>query len=137
MGVRDQLKGLGKVAAKGAAGLLLDWAGNPIQSDFYKAEGNAPSPDEDQDRAPGGTAQDTSDNAPVPDLEAKMDPKSLFWDPYAIVEQLGYKERPSSITYGTLKAIVWKVPTIQAIIQTRVNQVASFATPQRNRYQLG
>jgi hypothetical protein len=33
--------------------------------------------------------------------------------------------------------MVWKTPVIQAIIQTRVNQIAAFSTPQHDRYQMG
>lgn len=73
----------------------------------------------------------------LPTEKASDDPKSLFWDPYAIVEQLGYKDRPSTISYGTLRAMTWKMPIIQAIVQTRINQIASFCKPQHDRYQLG
>lgn len=69
--------------------------------------------------------------------KATDDPKTLFWDPFAIVEQLGYKDRPSSLTYNTLKSMVYKMPIIYAIIQTRINQVASFSNVQHDRYQLG
>jgi len=93
--------------------------------------------DEDQDRGPGGYNEDSSTNAPIPDQKADADPKSLFWDPFAIIEQLGYKDKPSQITYGTLKAMAWKNPVISAVIQTRVNQVAAFAQYQPDRYQLG
>jgi intein/homing endonuclease len=65
------------------------------------------------------------------------DPKALYWDPFSLVEQLGYKEKPTAITYGTLAAMVWKVPIIGAIIQTRVNQVSAFASPQRHRFETG
>lgn len=65
------------------------------------------------------------------------DARSLLWDPYAIVEQLGYKDRPSAITYGTLQQIVQKVPLIQAIIVTRLNQVAAFARPRRDMFSTG
>lgn len=82
-------------------------------------------------RARAGSLPDTSDVSGVDD------PKSMFWDPFSIIEQLGYKERPSSITYGTLKAIVYRMPIVQAVILTRVAQVASFAQPQQDRYQLG
>lgn len=75
--------------------------------------------------------------APVPTDKAVDEPKTLFWDPFAIVEQLGYKDRPSSLTYATLKSMVYKMPIIYAIIQTRINQVASFSRVQHDRYQLG
>lgn len=68
---------------------------------------------------------------------AEGDPKSLYWDPYTLSEQLGYKERPSALTYPTLETMVWRVPLINAIILTRVNQMASFARPQRDQYSYG
>lgn len=107
---------------------------------FYKAAEREPDPDdrgEGNEKAPGGSSEETAQSAPVPTEKAEDNPKSLFWDPFAIIEQLGYKERPSQISYGTLRAIVWKLPIIQAIIQTRINQIVSFCSPQHNRYELG
>lgn len=69
--------------------------------------------------------------------KAVQDPKSLFYDPYAVVDQLGYKDKPTNMTYGTLKAIFYKLPIVQAIYFTRLNQLASFCKPQKNRYSLG
>jgi hypothetical protein len=65
------------------------------------------------------------------------DPKALYWDPFALIEQLGFRDRPSSVTYATLNAMVWRMPIIQAIIQTRVNQVAAFCTPQNHKFETG
>ncbi len=104
-----------------------------LTSQLRKADGMQ----EDQDRAPGGDAEDSAKNAPPPTEEATQDPKSLFFDPFAVVEQMGFKDRASQISYGTLRSIVWKVPIISTIIQTRINQLASFCVPQRDKYQLG
>lgn len=134
MGLRDRVAGLGLglVGAFGEA--LTDWA------DLSK--GRPPSPgesnaDEGPESSTGGTAEDTATSSPVPQDKSNVDPKSLFWDPFALVEQLGYKERSTSISYGTLKAMVWRMPIIQAIIQTRIKQVAAFTRPQKDRYQMG
>lgn len=86
---------------------------------------------------PGGSQADSASSNPVPTMKAQADPKSLMFDPFAIIEQLGYKDRPSQITYGTLKAICWKVPIIHAVIMTRVRQVAAFSSPTTDRYKLG
>ena len=86
---------------------------------------------------PGGEDEDTAESAPVPEEKATQDPKSLLWDPYAIVEQLGYKDRYSPLTYGTLKQMAYRMPVATAIIQTRIHQVASFCRPQRDRYGIG
>ncbi len=126
MGFRDELKGL-------SAGVLatLGSVATGISDALIKGD------DESADSAPGGKNADTAKTNPVPTEPAKDDPQSLFWDPFAIIEQLGYTDRPSAITYGTLKAMVYKTPIISAIIQTRINQVASFARPQHDKYQLG
>lgn len=92
---------------------------------------------EGPESAPGGSAKDTAENTPFPTQQATDDPKTLFWDPFAIVEQLGFKEKPSQISYGTLKAMIWRTPVIHAVIQTRINQMASFARVSRDRYDLG
>lgn len=134
MGIRDRLIGFGRVAATALGDTLLDLG---TGEDLNKASPGNFNSDEGPDTTPGGSREDTSTNAPAPTQPAQGDPKALFWDPFAIIEQLGYKERASPITYGTLKAMVWKMPIIQAIIQTRQNQVASFCRPQRDRYQLG
>ena len=138
MGIRDVLTGVARVAATGLGDALLSYAETPFEK-AAKTQTDAEhgDPDEGPRATPGGSQQDTAASSPVPTEPTPDNPKSLFWDPFAIIEQLGYKERPSSITYGTLRAIVWKTPVIQAIIQTRVNQLASFATPQHDRYQLG
>lgn len=131
MGVRDRLFDLGRDAVRSAASAALDWAAGPAlePDEIIKADGN-------QKPTSDPTALEGGDLPTDKDLSLD-DPKAMFWDPFAIIEQLGYKERPTQMTYGTLRAIVYKVPIVQAIIQTRVNQIASFAQPQLDRYQLG
>lgn len=74
----------------------------------------------------------------MPPVEAPTDePKALYWDPFSLVEQLGFRDKPSAITYATLNAMTWRVPIIQAIIQTRMNQVSSFCTPQVHKFETG
>jgi hypothetical protein len=66
-------------------------------------------------------------------------PKSWFNDPYALMDSmgLGYRSNPSAISYETLKQMSEKNSVVSAIVQTRVNQVASFCQPQRNKYSVG
>lgn len=49
----------------------------------------------------------------------------------------GYREKYSHITYDTLLRVSRKNSIIAAIIQTRLNQIASFSRPQKNKYSLG
>lgn len=77
-------------------------------------------------------------NIEMPPTEVgTAEPKALYWDPFALVEQLGFRDRPSSVNYQTLNAMVWRMPIVQAIIQTRINQVSAFCTPQTHRSETG
>jgi hypothetical protein len=69
--------------------------------------------------------------------EPISDPKAVYADPFVMLEQLGFREKTSTVTYETLRNMTWKMPIIHAIIQTRINQVSAFATPQRLRYETG
>jgi len=66
-------------------------------------------------------------------------PKSWFTDPFALLDSLGlgYKASPSGLSYETLKQMAENNVIIAAIHQVRVNQVASFVIPQRNKYSVG
>lgn len=69
--------------------------------------------------------------------KAKHGPRSLMFDPLSIQFAMGYKDRRYSLTYETLKRIPAQLALIAAIIQTRCNQVASFAVPFRMSKSLG
>lgn len=67
----------------------------------------------------------------------KGGPKSLMFDPLSIQFAMGYKDRRYSLTYDILKRIPHQLSLIGAILQTRCNQVASFAVPYRLSKSLG
>jgi hypothetical protein len=62
--------------------------------------------------------------------------KAFFIDPLDVSANLGYKDKPYSLTYTTLKRMA-STPIINAIIKTRKNQIADFAEPQGDRYSTG
>lgn len=62
--------------------------------------------------------------------------KSYSIDPNDFYSAFGYKDRRTSMSYGLLRNMA-KTPIINAIIRTRINQVASFSEPQEDRYSLG
>lgn len=64
------------------------------------------------------------------------DSKSFFIDPLEFSSSLGFKDKPYSLSYTTLKRMS-KAPIINAIIKTRKNQVADFAEPQSDKYSTG
>lgn len=62
--------------------------------------------------------------------------KAFFIDPLDFNANLGFKDKPFSLTYTTLKKMSG-VPVINAIIKTRKNQVADYAEPQTDKYSTG
>ena len=68
--------------------------------------------------------------------KVEQDTKSFFIDPLQFNANLGYKDKPYSLSYVTLKRMS-KTPIINSIIKTRKNQVADFAEPQENKYSTG
>lgn len=72
---------------------------------------------------------------------AKKEPEPMAWfvDPFQLLDSagLGYRQTPGPITYDTLLQMTERDPVIAAIVQTRIQQVASFAVPQANKYSIG
>jgi hypothetical protein len=73
----------------------------------------------------------------IPNTDPQRSPKSWFHDPLSLQYSLGYKDRRFSLTYDTLKRIAGQLGIINAIINTRAAQVASFAQPYRWTKSLG
>lgn len=86
----------------------------------------------------GGDKSQTSSKSPVmPTETASEDPKAIQFDPYQVLAQMGYRDRPSPIGFNTLQAMYYRSPIIASVLQTRINQVAAFAHPQSNRFGSG
>lgn len=69
--------------------------------------------------------------------QAPVDPKGLLYDPFTALDQMGFRERPTSITYRTLAEMARRVTPYAAYLQTRINQIASFAEPQPDEHSVG
>lgn len=67
----------------------------------------------------------------------KGGPRTLMFDPLSVQFAMGYKDRRYSMSYDILKRIPQQLSLIAAILQTRCNQVASFAVPFRLSKSLG
>ncbi len=64
-------------------------------------------------------------------------PRALFHDPYSVMDWGGWRQRPSSLTYESLRQMAVQNTVIAAIIQLRTNQLAAFARPQQGVYDKG
>lgn len=64
-------------------------------------------------------------------------PRSMFHDPYSILDWGGWRERPSALTYETLRQMSIQATPIQSIITLRRNQISQFCRPQQGDYDKG
>ncbi len=64
------------------------------------------------------------------------DRKSYLIDPNDFVNSLGYRNKKIGLSYESLNRMAL-TPIINAIIKTRVNQIAAFAEPQKDKYSTG
>lgn len=111
MGVFDKLGG-------SALAVLRGWA--------LRSEEDVPFSEMRKALAEGGLIETTEEK-----------PRALFHDPYSVMDWGGWRQRPSALTYDTLRQMTVSNSVIAAIIQTRVNQVAQFARPQQGPYDKG
>lgn len=102
-----------------AIGGAINLFGTVAVDSFEKAISKAKDRDGQQNLPP---------NMPEPADEGA---KSLMVDPFAIIDQLGFKDRPTGLSYWTLDEMSTKVPIYTGILQTRIHQVANFAIPQQ------
>jgi HK97 family phage portal protein len=57
--------------------------------------------------------------------------KAYTEPPLQLMESLGYKDKPTSLTYNLLYSMSVKNSVVGAVINTRINQVSSFTKPSR------
>lgn len=57
----------------------------------------------------------------------------LMYDPFALLETMGYRERYSAISYEVLLKMAYSVPIYPSILQTRRSQIVNFSTPELDR----
>lgn len=69
--------------------------------------------------------------------KARQGPKSFSDDPLSLVDAMGYKDRKQSLSFDMLKRVPTQLGVIASIIQTRCNQVATFAVPYRVSKSIG
>ena len=58
-------------------------------------------------------------------------------DPFAYVDSLTHRDRPSALSYEQLRVMSMRCDVVAAILQTRINQVASFSQPVADRFGIG
>jgi len=58
-------------------------------------------------------------------------PIANYENPLALLDATGYKDKPASLSYDTLRKMATRNAVVGAVITTRINQVSSFTKPAR------
>lgn len=64
-------------------------------------------------------------------------PRAMFHDPYSVMDWGGWRQRPSALTYETLRQSAASNTVIAAILNLRETQVGEFCRPQQGRHDKG
>jgi hypothetical protein len=73
----------------------------------------------------------------MPDPQTIADLKGLYYDPFQILDQLGFRERQTGLSYAILEQMTRMMPIWGAIIQLRVADLSNFSVPQENDMEAG
>lgn len=133
MSVRDDLRRLaaagvrlGRTTAEGAVASGAAWAEDRLNNVRMM------SVDERLEKAAkaAGAAGNGGDHNP-------MAAKGVRFDPFDLVAAMGYRERPTAMTFAAMETVATKTPIIADVIRTRTNQVCTFAAPRPDRHSAG
>jgi len=67
----------------------------------------------------------------------ESNPRAMFHDPYSVMDWGGWRQRPSALTYDTLRQMSISNTVIAAIVKLRTDQVSAFCKPQQGQYDRG
>lgn len=126
-GVRT-LASLGVESAERGVKLFNSWADTRESNARLREFDEKIAKSEAESRAKGGA---TGKHDP------ERDPKSLHFDPFDLVAIMGYRERPSGLSYGAMEGIGNGMPVVADVIRTRVNQTTAFMKRPEDRHSPG
>ena len=63
--------------------------------------------------------------------------KAITFDPFDLVSLMGWRERPSHLTYAVMERIASQVPVVGDIVRVRVRQVQAFCQRPEDRHSAG
>lgn len=130
MGLRDQLRN----AVVGAAVSSLNAVGTGAQAFANWAETGRF--DDFLEKA-AESAKRAGNDGNHQIVNEPADRKALHFDPFDLVAAMGYRDRPTNMTYATMERVGLGVPVIADIIRTRTNQVLMFCEPPEDKHSPG
>lgn len=139
MGWRDELRKSLSTAAR--IGLEVAAAGRETVNAWAaarEAERRFHDFDDRMEKAARAAAQSGKDTLePDADGAPVRDPKAIHFDPFDIVAAMGYRERPTSLTFAAMEMMGRGVPVIADVINTRIKQVSMFCELPEDRHSPG
>ena len=131
MGIRDDLrKSLGS-GLGAASGWLDDRRDNRRMAEFDDRINKAAKAARADGNGGNHELKVGKDEAPI------REPKAIHFDPFDMVAAMGYRERPSALTFTAMEMIGRGTPVIADIIGTRVKQVSMFCDIPEDRHSPG
>ena len=135
MGFRADLRSLAGSAARAGAAQVNRWAEerttNDRMSNFDDTLEKA------ADRAKASGKDGTHNLQPGPDGQPARDPKAIHFNPFDLVAAMGYRERPTALTFAAMEMIGRGVPVVADVVGTRIKQVTMFCEIPETRYHPG
>ena len=127
MSWRDQVGGLAKAALQGAASVVRGVVNESTNRDF----------DDWLEKAARGAQEAGNDGTKELDPAEVAERQALHFDPFDLVSMMGYRERPSPMTYQAMERVGRTVPVLADIVKTRTDQVVMFCQRQPDRHASG
>ena len=142
MGIRDELRksvsavtGTARASAEDAVRSVNEWAAQ------REANRRIAAFDDKINKAAEGAAQQGNNGLHTlrqgDDGGPARDPKSLHFDPFDIVAAMGFRERPTALTYQAMEMVGKGTPVIADVIRARVSQVSMFCEVPEDRHSPG
>ena len=135
MGLADDILGIASTAARVGLQAANQWAEdrdnqsrvNDFDDRINKAAAKAKATGKD------GTHALTPDpeGAPV------RDPKAIHFDPFDLVAAMGFRERPTALTFSAMEMVGRGMPVVADVVQTRVKQISMFCEIPDDRHSPG
>lgn len=69
--------------------------------------------------------------------DAAADPKAISFDPFDLVSLMGWRERPSQLSFSAMESTAQGVPVLADVIRTRMTQTQTFCQRPEDRYSPG
>jgi hypothetical protein len=124
MGLADDLLGFAGTAARAGLAAANQWAeGRENQTRMDDIDDRI---SKAASKAKGNGKDGTHALEPSEDGAPARDPKAIHFDPFDLVAAMGFRERPTALTFAAMEMVGRGMPVVADVVQTRVKQVGMF-----------